>query len=202
MKVATQTSTTMPICSARIMASACTLTALRHHSKEPMTVTPDKPAKDAAHIDWAEKAGLENLKGRLATGDVLLTQANQLLTLLFAGVGGALVIGNKIFTTPGPVEWGAMVSAMWLAVIAILLTLRCIATRWTQAPYNEPKHLYPGPREYTLLELREFELDNIQERIQLMKTRNQSVAYWLDRCRYLTAATPLVYALGAYITAI
>jgi len=52
------------------------------------------------YADWAEKAGNENLKHRLGTGDVLLAQANTLLTVLLTGIGGGLSYAVKL-TEPG-----------------------------------------------------------------------------------------------------
>lgn len=166
-----------------------------------MSTYPSTPAtKDAAHIEWAEKTGLENLKGRLATGDVMLAQANQLLAILIAGIGGAIALGNKIFTpAAGAAETASIATAIWLALIAALLTRQCIATRWTQVLHNEPKSLYPPVNGHSMLEIKEFELENIQVRIERTKLRNIGVAIWLDRCRYATAATPLIYAIAAYI---
>lgn len=148
------------------------------------------------HLEWAEKSAIENLRGRLATGDMLLTQANQLLALLLAGMAGALAYGAKVFQQgAGPLEWGAATIAAWLAAAAITLTHKCIATRVTQMLFNEPKNLLqPG---YALPQMRAFELENLQARIEATKARNSNVAWWLDRCRYAAALTPAVFALGA-----
>ncbi|CAN7315289.1 hypothetical protein [Acidovorax delafieldii] len=160
--------------------------------------------EQAQQLDWAEKAAIEHLKARLATGDALHAQASQLLTLLLAGMTGALAIGSKVFESyPGPVQWGAAVVSAWLASICVVLTLKAIATRTTQTQYNEPRNLYRAElaEKYTLQQLREFELENVQQRIDLTKARNANVAWWLDRCRYAAAATPAVFAVAAAISA-
>ncbi len=151
-----------------------------------------------SYIDWAERAGLDNLRGRLATGDMLHANAMQLLQLLLAGMGAALGFGARVFASgAGPVEWGAAFVAAWLAAVAAVLTLKCVATRPTQVLSNEPAHLYQPELNLSELELRGFELQNIQQRIDLTKARNRLVAAWLDWCRYAACATPLVFALGA-----
>lgn len=158
----------------------------------------------AQQLDWAERAAMEHLKGRLATGDALHAQANQTLTLLLAAMAGALAIGAKVFEAgAGPVQWGAAAVSAWLASIAIALTLKAIASRVTQTLYNEPRNLYQAElaAKYSLLELRTFELENVQGRINLTKARNEKVALWLDRCRYAAATTPLVFMLAALVTA-
>lgn len=163
-------------------------------------------SNDAAqYLDWAEKAAMEHLKGRLATGDMLHTQSSQLLTLLLAAMAGALAIGAKVFEyDPGPVQWGAALVSAWLACIAVVLTFKAIASRTTQTLHNEPRNLYQADltEKHTLLQLRAFELENVQTRIDLTKARNDSVAWWLDRCRYAAAATPLVFAVGATVAAL
>lgn len=159
------------------------------------------PALDPALIDWVEKLGLENLKARLATGDMLLTQANQLLTILLAGMGGSLAYGTRVLTpTAGMIEWGAAITSLWLAAIAGTLAHRCIATRETQVQYNEPGNMYRPDLGHSLPEVKVFENTNIQTRIESTKRRNSTVAYWLDRCRYATAATPIIFALAAAAT--
>lgn len=153
------------------------------------------------YLDWAEKAAVEHLRCRLATGDVLLAQASQLLALLLAAMAGALALGSKIFTAgAGPAEWGAATVAAWLGAVATVLTLKAIATRETQTLYNEPQNLYQAEllQEHSLSALREFELQNMQGRIDLTKRRNSEVAWWLDACRYAAAATPVVFALAAW----
>jgi hypothetical protein len=154
---------------------------------------------DTKHLDWAEKAGTENLKERIANGDILAAQANQLLLLLLAGVGGALAIGGKVFEGGASTfQWGAAAVAAYLSCVAVVLTHKCIVTRDTQVLYNEPTNLAPRVEPAaTLDEIREWELENLQKRIELTKTRNELVARWLDRCRYAAACTPLAFVAAA-----
>ena len=49
------------------------------------------------YAQWAEHAAMEHLKGRLQTGEVLLAQANNLLSLLLVAIGGALAYAVKLF---------------------------------------------------------------------------------------------------------
>lgn len=148
------------------------------------------------YLEWVEKAAIENLRGRLATGDVLLAQANQLLSLLMVGIAGSLVYGAKIFGDgPGPLEWGAAATSAWLSACTVVLTFMCIATRTTQALYNEPKNLLvPG---VGIDAARFWETQLVQRRIELTRARNASVAHWLDICRYATALTPVAFSAGA-----
>lgn len=164
---------------------------------------PDK-TDSAQHLDWAEKAAVEHLRARLATGDTLLAQSNQLLALLLAGMSGALAVGAKVFEpNTSAIAWGAAAVSIWLATVAVTLTLKAIATRPTQLLFNEPKNLYRAElaEAYSFAQMREFELQNIQARIDETRLRNLNVAWWLDRCRYAATATPLVFAIAAIAAA-
>ncbi len=44
-------------------------------------------------LDWAEKAGIENMKDHVNNADLILKQASTLLTLLLSGAGAALYFG-------------------------------------------------------------------------------------------------------------
>jgi hypothetical protein len=130
-----------------------------------------------SYIDWAEKIGTENLKGRLAVGDHLTTQANSLLTLLMAGMSGAMLYGAKVFEpSPSPLAWGAASVSIWLVLIAALLAAQCIVTKPTPALFNEPKNIYKPALNLTEVAIREFEMQRVQERIEAAKCRNAEIA--------------------------
>lgn len=155
---------------------------------------------DWNYVEWAEKIGTENLKGRLAAGDFLLSQANTLLSFLLGGIGGAMIYGARIFNAaPAPIEWGAATVAIWLAAVAVILAAQCIITRSTPALYNEPMNVYKPELKLSEMAIRQFELENVQARINDAKARNSRIAAWLDRCRYAALATPLVFAAAAFV---
>jgi hypothetical protein len=179
-----------------VLSTPKTTPNYHHHFKRRKTAMSDPKS----YLDWAEKAAMEHLKGRLATGDVLLTQANQLLNLLLAGMAGALAWGARVFTPQaGSLEWGAAAVSAYLAIVAAALTHHCISTRPTQAQYNEPRNIYKPELNLDLDVARKHELDNVQERIDLTIERNRNVAKKLDQARYATALTPLVFVLAALL---
>lgn len=154
------------------------------------------------YLDWVEKAAIENLRGRLATGDVLLAQSNTLLSLLLVGIGGSLAYLVKLLdgAAASPLIVGMAAVAVWLFFVAAMLAFHCLFTRETQLLYNEPRHLSNDRLKvlnFKLEDLRGFELENIQGRIEATKTRNQCVAMWLDRCRAGAIATPLIFTVTA-----
>jgi|PersoiStandDraft_1058852.scaffolds.fasta_scaffold44556_2 hypothetical protein len=151
---------------------------------------------DTEHLDWAENIAVEHLKGRLATADVLLAQSNQLLNLVLTGMAGAIAFGVKVFSAGNSaVDWGCAALSVWLALTAVMLITCCIRTRSTPCLYNEPKHVYPLT-DLPLDQIRAYELENMQARIDQAKDRNRRVACWLDRCRYMASATPICFGIA------
>lgn len=159
---------------------------------------------DWNYAAWAEQAALGNLKQRLETGDVLLNQANTLLTLLLAGVGGSLALALQPLRAEGlaALSIAAGAVALWFSGIGSVLVWKCIATRETQMLHNEPANLYNPDwlQQYTPEQIVGSELTNLQQRIQATKRRNGSAAQWLDRCRFAAVATPLVFGLALVLS--
>ena len=159
---------------------------------------------DWNYAEWAESAGRENLKHRLGTGDVLLAQANTLLSILLLGIGAGLSFAMKL-AGPLPVgrmEWGAAAATAWMVCIAALLAHKCIATRETSVIGNSPLNVYKPELGHSEEEIRRFNMELIRDQISFTSTRNAAVAYWLDRCRYAAIATPISYVAGAWLAAV
>ncbi|MEC5213293.1 hypothetical protein RCH06_001839 [Polaromonas sp. CG_9.5] len=155
---------------------------------------------DWNYAEWAERCGREHLRGRLATGDFLMGQANTLLSLVLIAVAGLLSYGVRIFAGgAGPVEWGCALAAAWLCGMAAILTAKCIVTRETQTLFNEPAHIYKPDLALSQTQVLAFEMENLQIQINKTKIRNLQVSAWLDRCRYGVIATPLVFSAAALV---
>ncbi|MDP1586609.1 MAG: hypothetical protein Q8M07_02600 [Prosthecobacter sp.] len=152
-------------------------------------------------IDWAERAGLENLKFRLQNSEALAKEASSTLTVLLAGVGGSLAYAVKGFERDvvSPLVVGAAAMSGWLMLAGCLLIVFCMLTTSLPAPTNEPKNLYQ--KTFAIELLREVELENIQERIEQTAARNHRVAAWLDRCRLLVITSPLIFVVAAFFAA-
>lgn len=159
---------------------------------------------DWNYVEWAERAGIENLKQRLENADHLREQANRLLQLLLVAMGGTLAYGARVFE-PGQqataVAAASLAVALWLCWVAVVLMVKCIATEASELLYNQPKNIYKPEllKEHTPDEIRAFELANIQARINRTMPRVAQRAHWLDVCRYATVATPLVFGLAVWV---
>jgi hypothetical protein len=146
-------------------------------------------------LDYAEKAGTENMKFRLQNAEALSKEANTVLTVLLAGTGGAMALAIKGFEQPGPIPTpmtiGAAGLAVWLMIVAALLIIYCMLSTDLPAPTNEPLNLYQP--DFDLNSIRIVELKNLDERIKQVAKRNHRVAAWLDRVRLCAIASPLVF---------
>jgi len=151
-------------------------------------------------LDWAEKAALENLKFRLQTCEALAKDAGTTLTILLAGLGGTLAYAMKgaEASATSALTVGAGVMAFWLMIVAAVLIVKCIMTAPIWPPTNEPKNLYQ--KNYALDDLREVELENVQQRIEQTAERNINTAMWLDRVRLMAVASPLIFLAGVALS--
>lgn len=156
---------------------------------------PTEPI-DPAVLEWAEALGIANMKQRDETAKWLKTQAASTLTVLLAGVGGSLAYAARIAQgAGGPVEWGAAAFCVWLMACSVALVLKCLMVDEFPAVWNEPANLaVPG---FTVNQLREHEIANLQRRIRNAVTVNDTLARWLNRVRAAAVASPAAFLLGA-----
>ena len=148
-------------------------------------------------LDYAEKAGLENLKFRLQNSETLAKEASTTLTILLAGIGGAMALAMKGFEQhlpiPSAVTIGVTGLSIWLMFVAGLLVVFCMLSMDLPVPTNEPLNLYQP--DFDLDALRAVELRNLDQRIKQTTARNHRVAVWLDRVRLLAIASPMVFSI-------
>ena len=145
--------------------------------------------------EWAEKAGHENLRFRIESAGLLAAQAATTLTVVLAGLGGAMAYAVRVAEPhPGSVAVGAAVLCVHLAGVASLLVWKCMSVRAVPTPYNQPSYLLvPG----TLEQLRVGELANLEMRIRDVVALSMNRAVWLNRSRALAISSPLVFVAGA-----
>lgn len=152
-----------------------------------------------ALLEWIEKAAIENMKGHVSAADGLEKQCATTLTILFAGAGGGLVYAVKGVDT-GVWTWlsvGASVFTSYLIVLAVLLVLGCMWIGKFPQTYNEPENLRKGGPDLSFEQIRVFELDNFQTRIQEAVDRNHKVADRLNGIRLAAVASPIVFIVAA-----
>jgi len=150
----------------------------------------------SSKIDWIEKQAAENLKFRLQICETLAKDANTLLTVLITAIGAvvAYAIKNAENNGDSTLLTGAVAMAAWLMIVAFILVFKCIMTSELMPIGNEPKKL--NLENYTLDQIKGFELENVQNSITHTAKRNQKTAYWLDKARLATLSSPLVFILA------
>lgn len=169
---------------------------LNIRNRSPAAPRPGAVASDL--LLWAETCGIENLKARAAVADTIAKEAATTLTILLAGLGGALAYAVKIFSaSPDLLSYGSTALCGYLVFLGALLIRHCLLLSAIPAIYNEPDNLVrPG---FTLDQVRRVELRNIQTRIKETVARNNRVAKHLNAIRLAALATPFVFVVGACV---
>ena len=145
---------------------------------------------------WAEKEGYANLEDHIAIAGVISAQAATTLTLLLAGLGGALAFAVKVVEpAASPVAWGAAALCAHLTVLAAVLVARNMHLADAPMLHNQPDSLLqPGA---SLEQLRMGELVNLEERIRQQQAMNSRRASSLNLVRWAAICGPLVFAVAA-----
>lgn len=149
-------------------------------------------------IDWVETQAHENLKFRLNCLENILKECNITLTILLAGVGTTAAYAFKLFNSSDSKQWlifGIISLCLYFLVLSGFLISKCMKIDEIQVPTNEPDNLYQ--KQYTLLQIREAELINTQNRINKAVARNLKVAEWLNRIRLLILFSPVVFIVAS-----
>lgn len=138
-------------------------------------------------LDWAEKAGIENMKDQVTNADQIQSQVGTLLTLLISGASAALY-----FSMQHPnLRITALAVSLWLLCLAIWLALKCWMYGDFPSVWNEPKNL--NQKGYKLDALRQYELENLQQRITDAMNLNFTKTQRINKCILATClATPVI----------
>lgn len=165
------------------------------------TPAPSSEVFVEGELDWIEKAAIENLKGRVATADILAKEAVSTLTVLLAGAGGGWALGLKLFDEQASTSAvAAFIAGAWLTLLSMALVWFCMKIDTIPAVYNQPGQLLGRAAQGASLdEWRRHELDNIEERIGDAVKRNNKVATSLNWIRVLATLTPILSGVSAWI---
>lgn len=150
------------------------------------------------HLQWVEKAAMENLRARIQTADTLAKEAQTTLTVTLAGCGAALGYALKDGVVAGAVSWSMLAVCAYLMGVAAMITLRCLKIGEIPPLYNEPRNLlFSGHEEHDFEAKVKGEVShNVQIRIDQATGRNERVANWIDRTRLMLVFSPVVWALA------
>lgn len=148
-------------------------------------------------LDYVEAESRANMAFHISNADALSKESNTLLNLMLASAGGLLAFAVGLVDKSAD-AWqigGVTVASAYLFAVAGLLVRFCLWVQPIWPPANEPKNF---PLEgYELENIRVGELANRQTCIERNVARNESVGDWLNRCRSMAAAAPVVATAGA-----
>lgn len=145
-------------------------------------------------LDLAEKAGRENMRERIEVAGMIQREANTVMALMLTGAGAALAYaGSDKGMNPG-ITGVALAVCLYLFLLAGVLSWKCLAIAPYPSAFNEPKSLHKP--EYRVEQLRQWELENLQQRIREAAAINNRRGYWLNWCRFAAAFTPLAALIG------
>jgi hypothetical protein len=156
--------------------------------------------KSIETMKWIEGEARNNAEFQINCADALEKQASALLHLLLAGAGGALAYAVSL-SEKHAASWqqaGMACTAIWLFIVAAILLVMALWSRPTYGPANDPENLHKA-YEMELGVALKFELQNRQFCITKNRDRNDSVGRWLNICRALAAATPMVFIAAAVL---
>lgn len=162
----------------------------------------EKSGKDQTEIDydevieWAEAAGLDNLKRRHANADALKAQALSTLTILIAGLGGSLVYAAKTLEGDrSALTWGGSWLCVYLMILCALLVSKTLTIKNYPAVYHLPKVL--AERGVTLTAQREKAIAYLNKSISEATLINNQLASDINGIRWAAIGSPIVFAIGA-----
>jgi hypothetical protein len=145
-------------------------------------------------IEYAEKAGIDNMRERIDVAITIQREANTVMALLLAGAGAALAFAAHDNGDSIGITGAAIFVSLYLFFLAALLNWKCLGLIAYPACCNVPKNL--NKPEYTVEQIRNWELENLQVRIDQALVINERRSGWLNCCRYAATLTPLIAIFG------
>ena len=148
-------------------------------------------------LEWAERNGLDNLRSHLECSSIIAREAAVTLGWLatVAGASLAFIANDNWSPTALLSKLGLALLALYLLFLSVCLVFRCLRITDKPSLTNEPANL--ADLKFSLDQLREVELRNIQDRIDALKALNVESSNSLNRIRIAAVVGLLVAGLGA-----
>ena len=148
-------------------------------------------------LEWVEKQGIDSLKARFATAELIAKETQTTLTVLLAAIGGSAAYAAKLFDVgpSGPAEIAAAVVCIYLIVLTVVLVAACMTFKSYPALHQDPENLMHP--EHSIDAIREEEIKNIGKRIADATSINALRAKWLNGLRIAAALSPFLFAIAA-----
>jgi hypothetical protein len=170
-----------------------------------MKVKPDRNAKVGnsnlrvyskfvTHLEYMQQEAAKNMEFHLQNMDNLQKESNTTLTFLYVVISASFSAALKLFLDGKFIILAIALSflCLYLVFLAVCLLLGCMMVRPVKAPANEPKNL-KIPTGYSSEEIQNFELENLQVRIEYNLDRNLATARRLNFVRVAICLSPLFF---------
>ena len=151
------------------------------------------------NIEFIENEAKQNANFHISNAEALAKESNFLLNIVISGAGGSLVYFINLVEKKA-IFWlqvGTASISIYLFITAAIILWKCLLIRPIYPPANEPKNLQHETE--TMEKIRFAELKNRQSCIDKNRIRNDEVGYWINKCRGMLVATPMIFLLGALV---
>lgn len=144
------------------------------------------------------EAGLENIRFRVESHQILKRESNSTLSLMLGGSLAALGYFAHLMETDGSymMSGAILFTSGWLLYLCGLTIRKCLGTDEVHVPTNTPKNLSAGKAQ-TWDDKLKPELENLQNRIQDYVELNRNLGNELNEIRKKVLFSPLAFLFGA-----
>ena len=146
------------------------------------------------HLEYVERESARNMDFHLENMECLQKESQTTLTFLYAVIAASFAGAVKMFEsgTGTNVALALCVLCAYLSGLGVFLVFGCLTVRIVKAPTNEPANLMLKEG-YSSDEIRQFELENLQQRIEFNRKRNDRTGSFLNWCRVLICLSPVLF---------
>lgn len=137
-------------------------------------------------IEWLESHGIENMRMRYESANLMSVLVRYLITMSLTGAGAAL------FQLAGNFEYfqASLFCAIWLSTIAVYLAVYCLGMRDFPPIYNNPSNL--NQPDYDFEQLRYFQLEHLGNCCVQAANLNAQRAKQINYAIVALSLTPLI----------
>lgn len=158
---------------------------------------------ELSYIKYVEDQARRVAEFGVEVSEGLLKDATTLANIVIVGAGAGVGLAVSLASeSPENLSLIGFIvaSVLWLSCVATLLVFKCIRSRDIYAPALDCSSLlFKGYGVHGDRQMRLWALEKVQLSIESNRARNSNAAYWLDICRFLALATPLIAILSALV---
>ncbi|MDR3457358.1 MAG: hypothetical protein P4N60_07925 [Verrucomicrobiae bacterium] len=149
------------------------------------------------HLEYMQGEAAKNMAFHMEDMEKLQAATDTTLNFLYVFISAVFSASVRMYLEDGyaAIKISLPVLCIYLTALAIYLVLSCGLARSVEAPANEPKKL-KIPDGYTSEQIQNFELDNLQVRIEKNRDRNARTANNLNFVRVMLCFSPIIFLLA------